>query len=106
MTNLLPFIRNDVDMLRLVRETAQRSENIYLSQHAKERMLERGIDRHQVEYCLQNGVIDEPAHKNTKGNWQCCLRCNHAGDLIRVVAALEQDETERWVIVLTVFLRS
>jgi len=68
MTNLLLFIRNDADMLRLVRETAQRSETIYLSQHAKDRMLERGINRHQVEYCLQNGVIDEPAHKNTKGN--------------------------------------
>jgi len=90
-------------MLRLVRDIAQHSENIYLSNHARIRMRERGITRAQVEYCLRNGHLDEPAHKNIRGNWQCRLQCVHAGDWIRVAVALEKDEADQWIMVLTVF---
>jgi len=103
MNKLLPFKLNDANMLRLVRETALHSENIYLTKHAKKRMRERGISRTQIEYCLRSGNIDEPAHVTVQGNWRCCLRCVHAGDLVKVVVDLEKDEASRWLMVVTVF---
>lgn len=90
-------------LLRLIKATAADSKNIFLSKHARMRMRERHITRAQVEYCLRNGCIDEPAHQNIKGNWQCRLQCIHAGDWIRVAAALEKNDFGKWIVVLTVF---
>jgi len=97
-----PLVLNDVSMLRMVRQIAQNSENIYLTQHARQRMGERGITRAQVEYCLRNGSMDEAAHQNIKGHWQCRMQCVHAGDWVRVAVVLEQDDTDQWIVVLTV----
>lgn len=54
---------NDANMLRIVRELAQRSENVFIEPHAKKRMRQRSITPTQVYACLRKGVIDEPAHE-------------------------------------------
>lgn len=65
---------NDANMLRIIRELAQDTGNVFIEPHAKKRMRERNITPTQVYACLRKGVIDEPAHENIRGNWKCTLR--------------------------------
>ena len=99
----IPIRLNDANMLRLIRKLAESSENVFIEPHAKKRMKQRHITRTQVLACLRHGVIDEPAHENIRGNWKCTLRHLHAGDLVRVSAAIEKDESGDWIAVVTVF---
>lgn len=78
MANPIPLPLNDANMLRIVRELAQRTENVYVEPHAKRRMRQRSITLTQVYACLYKGVIDESAHENIRGNWKCTLRHQHA----------------------------
>jgi hypothetical protein len=94
---------NDANMLRIIRELAQDTVNVFFEPHAKKRMKQRGITTTQVYACLRKGVIDEPAHENIRGNWKCTLRHQHAGDLVRLAAAIEKDESGDWIAVVTVF---
>lgn len=90
-------------MLRLIRELAKDTGNVFIEPHAKKQMKRRHITRTQVYACLRVGAIDEHAHENIRGNWKCTLRHHHAGDLVRVVAALEKDESGNWIAIVTVF---
>lgn len=103
MAQPIPLPLNDANMLRLIRELAQDSLNVFVEPHAKKRMKQRRITLTQVLACLQLGVIDEPAHANIRGNWKCTLRHQHAGDMVRLVAVLEKDEAGDWIAVVTVF---
>jgi hypothetical protein len=103
MAKAIPIPLNDTNMLRLVRELAKDSSNVFIEPHAKKRMKQRQITRTQVMACLQKGVIDESAHENIRGNWKCTLRHHHAGDLVRVTAAIEKDDEGNWIAVVTVF---
>lgn len=103
MAKPVPLPLNDANMLRIIRALAQNSENVYIEAHAKKRMRQRHITLTQVLECLRKGVVDEPAHENILGNWKCTLRYLHAGDLMRVVAAIEKDEAGDWIAVVTVF---
>ena len=69
----------NVTMLRLTRkpaeqrihERAKTSSNIFLTQHAKDRMSERDIVRQDVDRALQGGcVVGEPEPAN-EGEWKC-----------------------------------
>lgn len=103
MAEPIPIPLNDANMLRIVRDLAAKSENVFFEPHARQRMKQRHISPKQVMACLRHGVIDEPAHENIRGNWKCTLRHHHAGDLIRVVAAIDRDEDGNWIAVVTVF---
>ena len=103
MVNPTPLPLNDANMLRIVRELAQKSENVFIKKHAKQRMVQRGITLMQVLECLRKGVIDEPAHLSIQGDWKCTLRHQCAGDMVRVAAAIEKDDGGNWIAVITVF---
>ncbi|MDD2608828.1 MAG: DUF4258 domain-containing protein [Giesbergeria sp.] len=103
MITPLPLKINDATMLRLVREAAQDSSRVFFEPHAKQRMRQRKITPKHVLACLRQGAIEEPAHLNIRGNWKCTLRHIYAGDEVRVVAVLEQDEAGNWIAVVTVF---
>lgn len=90
-------------MLRIIRELAKNSLNVFVEPHAKKRMKQRKITLTQVLACLCLGVVDEPAHENIRGNWKCTLRHQHAGDMVRLVAVLEKDDAGDWIAVVTVF---
>lgn len=94
---------NDANMLRIIRELAKDTVNVFIEPHAKKRMKQRSITPTQIYACLRKGVIDEPAHENIRGNWKCTLRHQHAGDLVRLAAAIEKDESGDWIAVVTVF---
>lgn len=53
-------------------------------------------------YCLQRGNMVEPAHQDIKGCWKCTLEALVSGDLIKVAAALDKDESGEIVLVITV----
>ena len=99
----IPIPLNDANMLRIIRDLASKSENVFIEPHAKKRMKQRNITRTQDYACLRVGVIDEPAHENIRGNWKCTLRHHHAGDLVRVAAVIEKDDAGDWIAVVTVF---
>lgn len=103
MVQAIPLPLNDANMLRIIRELAQDTGNVFIEPHARKRMKKRSITPTQVYACLRKGVIDEPAHENIRGNWKCTLRHQHAGDLVRLVAVLEKDEAGDWIAVVTVF---
>ena len=103
MAKLIPIPINDANMLRIIRELSADTENVFIEPHAKKRMKQRHITRTQVYACLRFGMIDEHAHENIRGNWKCTLRHHHAGELIRVTAAIEKDEAGDWIAVVTVF---
>jgi hypothetical protein len=103
MTEPVSLRLNDTNLPRLIRQIAADSGAVFFEPHAIKRMRQRHITRTQVLACLRQGVIDEPAHENIRGNWQCTLRYLHAGDLVRVAAAIEKDERGDWIAVITVF---
>lgn len=103
MTKPIQLPINDANMIRIIRELAQKSENVFIEPHAMKRMKQRNITPTQVYACLRKGVIDESAHANIRGNWKCTLRHQHAGDLVRLTAVIEKDENGDWIAVVTVF---
>ncbi len=76
MADPVPLPLNDANMLRIIRELAQDTGNVFIEPHA---------------------------HENIRGNWKCTLRHHHAGDLVRVTAAIEKDDSGGWIAVVTVF---
>jgi hypothetical protein len=47
------------DALKIIRERAQDSGHIFILRHARQRMIERGVDDLDVQRCLRGGVITE-----------------------------------------------
>lgn len=70
--------------------------------HATQRMRKRKVLLTQVYETLIKGVVVEPAHRDIKGCWKCTLRHLTAGDVVKVTAALCQDEDGEIVVVITV----
>jgi len=99
----IPRRVSDAGLLRLIRQLAQDSSNIYLESHARLRMKQRKISNSQVLACLRRGDIHEPAHQDIRGRWKCTLKYRWAGDEIHAAVALERDEDGAWVAVVTVF---
>jgi hypothetical protein len=102
VTNVHPFRMNDASLKRKIAELAQDSFNIIIMPHAKQRMRRRGILITQVQKVLIRGNVVEPAHRDIHGCWKCTLKLTVSGDLIRVAAALGEDEHKNKVVVLTV----
>ena len=98
-----PLPLNDANMLRVIRRLAKDTGNIFILPHAKKRMKQRKITQTQVYACLRLGVIYESAHSGIKGDWKCTLQHLHAGDEIRVAAAIESGGQGKWIAVITVF---
>lgn len=99
----VPFKLSTPAALRLIREIAQDSSRVIVTIHARQRMRERRISLPQVLDCLRKGQIAEGPAQDVHGNWVCTLRWRHAGDFIRVAAAIKQDvPTGQKLIVITV----
>lgn len=94
---------NDATLLRILRELAQDTSNVFLMPHARQRMKQRRISTTQVYACLRKGMIVEPAHLTIRGTWKCTLQHRHAGEEVNVAAVLERDENGDWIAVVTVF---
>lgn len=103
MQKILFLPLNDTNALRVVRETARQSCNVFLVEHAKVRMRQRRITLIQVLTCLRKGNIYESAYIDIKGDCRLTLRHVCAGDDIRVAVAVKRDTNNKTVAVITVF---
>ena len=99
---VLPLRMTDDRLRRLIAVAAADSAQIIFSKHALLRMRQRRILLTQVQYVLQRGNVSESAHQDLTGHWKCTLQAKVAGDLVRVAAALMEDEAKNTVIVITV----
>jgi hypothetical protein len=93
---------NDVSLKRKIAQLAADSSRVVILPHARRRMRQRHILLTQVLHCLRSGNVIEPAHLDIKGCWKCTLEASISGDLVKVAAALDKDETGELVLVITV----
>ena len=59
---------SNAEALKIIREIASDGIIIF-SNHAKERMMERGYTSHDVEYILAHGKIDKQEFKDNTQTW-------------------------------------
>ncbi len=100
--------------MRLTPESARRiltelvenqTHRIFLTDHVKERMLERGITRKQVFCCLRNGHFLDGPNWSDNRNWEMKLEVLSAGDPVIVVAALDHDSNGNYSVVITTYIK-
>ncbi|MBL1148211.1 MAG: DUF4258 domain-containing protein [Pseudomonadota bacterium] len=93
---------SDTDLLKKIRELiAADSGNLFYTNHALDRMEERGFTRRQVDCCIQKGWVKEPNyydHKN--GNYVVSITRGCAGETIDVILAWCPEDN---VVVITVY---
>jgi hypothetical protein len=89
------------DALKIIRERAQDSGHIFILRHARQRMIERGVDDLDVQRCLRGGVITEgpyvPVDSRT-GAWRCNVEGIINGDRLRVVVELPKEPPDLLVV--------
>jgi hypothetical protein len=75
--------------------------NILYTEHAQQRMVERGISRLMVSSCLKNGRSSRPCYYNDEyGTYECRLEHYMAGMTFEVVASIS--ESDPHTIIITV----
>jgi hypothetical protein len=91
--------------LHLIREVAEKdTARVIFTNHALKRMRQRKITTMQVLACLRKGQIVEGPAPSIKGNWECKLRWQQAGDIVTVVVAIDQHPvTGEKVLIITVY---
>lgn len=105
----MPRRRSNIVTLDLTTAAAKRilaeveTSRIFFTQHAKDRMRQRGISTTQALRCLRNGSIVEGPARDTGGEWKVTVEVLTAGTPVSVVAAIEEDSSGNHVIVVTVF---
>lgn len=99
---VIAFAMNDATIKRLIAEIASDSTRVIFTPHAKQAMRRRRVLPTQVIQVLLKGTIYEPAHRDVYGCWKCTLQRTVSGDVIRVAAALGEDDLKNKVVVITV----
>ena len=90
------------EALTTIRAVVRNSSRVAFTDHAKTRMMQRGITRQQVMACLPRArIVDEP-YRTPKGNWKMKVEGQAAGDWIQVVLCLDSDSHGNKIIVITV----
>lgn len=87
--------------VEILREVADDSSRLIITNHAETRMKQRRITRTQILRCLRHGTITEqPSWMATKGTWELRIEYVTAGDALTVGAAIDPAAL---VIVITAF---
>ena len=85
---------------KVIRESAKTSSNVFVTAHAKQQMLKRGILRAEVDECIAQGVIRRvPEPSLAHGTLECRLERYVAGRNLSVVVAIHDDDPS--VVVVT-----
>lgn len=69
--DVLPFGLTIREAERRIREAASKTENVIFSDHATERMEERGITDAQIYEVLRSGQVADPPELTKFGEWKC-----------------------------------
>ena len=89
---------------QILREIAEDSGRVFFTNHAEQRMLARHITRTQVLRCLKHGKLVEGPARDPHGKWLLTTEVLSAGDVVKVVAALDSDSSGNLVLVITTYL--
>lgn len=103
MSQLAKLPLKHADLVRLIKEAAADSANVFFSEHAQERLVERDISTTEVIDCLRHGRIQEGPAQSPRGNWEFKVSRYCSGQSISVVGALELDEDGNHIIVITTY---
>ncbi len=99
LMNLTPVMAKKI----LTDIVVNHSERVFISGHAEEKMIARGITRRQVHCCIKNGSFKDAPYRSTKGNWQMRLEVLSSGDLVNAVVALDHDGDGNYILVVTAY---
>jgi len=91
------------DIEAIIRQTAEYSENVFITQHAAQRMTERRVTMTQVLQCLRTGAfIEGPTLDSYQQlGYKATMQQVRAGHLVKVALKLIEQGQGR-VIVITV----
>ena len=70
MAEPIPLRMSAQAAIRMIRQKAAASENVIITDHAQERMAERGVTLDDVLAILRKGWVYVPPHKNERDDWQ------------------------------------
>ena len=102
MGTVQPLQLSDAGFLKRLRATVRDSHRVVLTKHAKQRMKQRRINQRQIMECLRRGRICESAQLTIQGDWKAVLEHQYAGDMVRVVVAIEEQQDGELAVVVTV----
>lgn len=88
-----------------IRRIARDSSRVFLTHHAQERMLERGISDIQVFECLRMGVMQRPAQIDKATMFVKC-RMEHFGSARNLAVVVGLDENDPDLLIVTVMART
>lgn len=101
--NILKFELPAHRARELLREIANDTARVVFTDHAKQRMKQRKINRMQILQCLRKGRFAEEPTRGVKGNWEMALETMAAGVPIKVATALDyNEEAGCYAIIITV----
>ena len=94
---------------RYIQEVGRDSKRVFLSRHARERMVERGVTRKEVIACLDRFTFfEEPIWSNTHhGGFQMTIEARSTDHQLRIVLKLKNDTDaadgeDNYILVITV----
>ncbi|MBP9940070.1 MAG: DUF4258 domain-containing protein [Comamonas sp.] len=91
-----------VQLARRIQRLARTSSNVFLTDHSKERMIEREINYEEVMECLRIGTIHRVPEPNFGyGTLECLMERNVLGRDIECLVALSDEQPD--LIVVTVW---
>ena len=94
----------NAELQRFVRALAVDSAKVFITEHARDRMQERGVTDLEVIECLRRGVIQRPPQLDRKtGHLKC--RVEHFGPSRNLAVMAALDDLHPDVVVVTVMTR-
>jgi hypothetical protein len=91
ISNLHPvrkIVLSAVDAQGRIRDISWDSDRVIFTNHAEQRMEERGIARPEVLEVLRRGYVDDPPREEFVGEWKCKVTSNLRGRTVGVVTVV------------------
>ncbi len=102
--NVILMNLNDATALKMVKELATDSSNVFMAHHATIRKGQRHVSDLEILKCLRNGRVVERVHKTAHGNWKLTIGHFLMQRNIRVAVALDNGDDGNYLIVVTVIV--
>lgn len=102
----LPSLRPESVLDEVRRISTEESHNVMIIPHARDRMEHRDITDRQVFNVLKNGELCSDITWCTEGGdrgWKCKLARTTAGDHVRVVAKVVEEDSGNQCLVITLW---
>lgn len=94
-------LMSNVQLQRYIRLQAKNSRYIFITDHARDRMLQRNVSDYEVVQCLREGIVQRPpAVDKDTDDLKCRMDYFGSARNLSVIVALDDDQPE--LIVITV----